>query len=204
MLPPPQPSCFMKFLGNDNHLLIVDKPAGMLTQAAGEEEGLEEVLKKDYRYLHCVHRIDAPVSGIVVFAKSSKALSRLNASMREGRWKKIYLARVEGKLDGSGTLEHHLTHGNRRAIIDPSGKRCVLNYKVLGDLVEIELITGRYHQIRAQFAAIGHPIVGDVKYGAKQKAMRGPKTIDLHHARLEFPHPIRGEIVSIESENPLV
>ena len=186
----------------DNHLLIIDKPAGMLTQGANGEEGLEELLKKKHKFLRCVHRIDAPVSGIVVFAKSSKALSRLNTSMREKLWTKIYIARIEGILKGSGTLEHNLLHGDRKAIIDPTGKKSILKYQVLeSGLVEIELITGRYHQIRVQFSAIGHPIVGDVKYGATQNATCGPKTIDLHHHRLTFPHPITKELVQVVS-NP--
>lgn len=193
---------FDNALFEDNHLLIIDKPAGMLTQGANNEAGLEELLQKKHRFLRCIHRIDAPVSGIVVFAKSSKALSRLSASLRDKQWSKIYIARIEGILKGSNTLEHNLLHGDRKAIVDPSGKKSILKYQVLeSGLVQIELITGRYHQIRAQFSAIGHPIVGDLKYGATQNATRGPKTIDLHHQRLCFPHPITKELVQVVS-NP--
>ena len=183
----------MKCFVNDNHLLIALKPAGMLTQGNHKESGLEELLRKDYKYLHCVHRLDKPVSGLVVFAKSSKALSRLNASQRAGKWTKKYTARVEGNLTGSGTLKHHLIHGDHRAEIDPSGKLCLLDYVVTGDLVEITLNTGRYHQIRAQFGAIGHPIIGDAKYGSQTSS----DAIALHHSFLSFPHPVKDEQIEL-------
>lgn len=201
----------MKFCANvlfeDNHVLAVDKPAGMLTQAAGNEKGLEDLLRENYRYLHCVHRIDAPVSGIVIFAKSSKGLKRMSASLKEGRWRKFYLARVEGHLDGTHSLKHHLIHGDHRARVSPEGKEAKLNYTVLEpgeiSLVEIELLTGRYHQIRAQFSAIGHPIVGDTKYGATTKPTRGSQTIDLHHVRVVLPHPTLKTELEIKASNPM-
>lgn len=200
----------MKFCANvlteDNHILAVDKPAGMLTQAAGNEKGLEDLLRENYRYLHCVHRIDAPVSGIVIFAKSSKGLSRMSESLKEGKWTKIYRARVEGRLEGTGMLEHRLIHGDHRAEISPTGKVAKLNYRVLQSggisVVGIELLTGRYHQIRAQFSAIGHPIAGDAKYGAKTKATRGKGTIDLHHAQVNLPHPILQSNIIIKALMP--
>ncbi|MCB1117282.1 MAG: RluA family pseudouridine synthase [Chlamydiia bacterium] len=200
----------MKFCANvlfeDNHILAVDKPAGMLTQSAGQESGLEDLLRQNYRYLHCVHRIDAPVSGIVIFAKSSKGLSRMSESLKEGKWTKIYRARVEGKLKGASTLEHRLVHGDHRAEIAPDGKVAKLNYRVLqsdeASLVEIELLTGRYHQIRAQFAAIGHPIIGDTKYGAATKAARGKGTIDLHHTQVNLPHPTLKSDIEIKALMP--
>ncbi|HPE85652.1 MAG: RluA family pseudouridine synthase [Chlamydiia bacterium] len=192
----------MKFSVNvlfeDNHLLIVEKPAGVLTQGNQNEDGLEELLRQKHRFLHCVHRLDKPVSGIVVFAKSSKALSRLNVSQRESLWTKKYLARVEGRLSGSGTLKHHLIHGDHRAEIHPEGKLSILDYTVLeeGDttLLEITLRTGRYHQIRAQLSAIGHPILGDHKYGSQSAA----QAIALHHSFLSFPHPVKPELITIQ------
>ncbi len=200
----------MKFCANvlfeDNHILAVDKPAGMLTQGASQEKGLEDLLRQNYCYLHSVHRIDAPVSGIVIFAKSSKGLKRTSASLKEGMWTKIYRARIEGKLEGAGILEHRLVHGDHRAEISPDGKEAKLNYRALQSgstsVVEIELLTGRYHQIRAQFSAIGHPIVGDAKYGASTKPTRGSGTIDLHHAQVNLPHPTLKSDVLIKALIP--
>ena len=195
----------MKFLDNalnalyeDNHLLVVNKPAGMLTQGNEVEDGLEEILKKSYRFLHSVHRLDRPVSGIVVFAKSSKALSRLNASQRDGKWTKKYLARVEGKLEGEKTLTHRLIHGDRKAEINEDGKLASLHYTVIqndreSSLLEITLQTGRYHQIRIQLSSIGHPILGDKKYGSTIKR----NNIALCHHFLSFPHPVKPENILI-------
>lgn len=187
----------MKFLDNeDNHILVVSKPAGMLTQGNGREIGLEDQLRKKYRFIQCVHRLDRVTSGLVVFAKSSKALSRLNSSLRAGKWTKIYHARVEGLLSDCGRLEHKLIHGDHRAEVHCDGKQCVLDYRTLENgLVEVTLHTGRYHQIRAQFAAIGHPIVGDYKYGAKTPPSRCEGTIDLHHAHVVFPHPVQNKLL---------
>lgn len=201
----------MNILFEDNHQLVVVKPAGIVTQPSGvaDRESLEmqakEWLKQKYQkkgnvFLEAVHRIDKPVSGIVLFAKTSKALSRLHASMREKKVKKTYLAIVEGHIQKKeGTLIHDLVHDEHFATVakkGEEGKQAVLHYKVLEsyqktDLVEIALETGRYHQIRAQFAAIGHPILGDAKYGSKNSYQ--PDAIALHHSRFEIPHPITGE-----------
>ena len=134
----------------------------------------------------------------MVFAKTSKALSRLNAAQRENKFRKIYHAVVEGHLTKkSGTLEHTLVHDHHRAKVDPKGKKAVLHYRVLEERenstkIEVELETGRYHQIRAQFAHIGHPILGDVKYGSQTSSEKG---IALQHVQIEFPHPITSELV---------
>lgn len=184
----------------DNHILVLEKPAGMATQPDFHESAKiyikEAFAKPGEVFLEPIHRLDKPVSGLVLFARTSKALSRLNASMRGGQIRKRYRARVEGVVPEEGKLEHYLLHGNFRAIVDPSGKKASLLFWRLeskGDtsLVEVELLTGRYHQIRAQFSAIGHPIVGDAKYGSKTNH----STIKLHHHTLTFPHPTKGEMV---------
>lgn len=204
----------------DNHMLVVDKPAGLLTQPSGTVEDSIEAqckqwIKEKYNkpgnvYLHAVHRLDKPVSGIVVFAKTSKSLSRLNASIREHKTKKWYAALTELAPDeDEGVLEHFLVHDEFHATIEDAGdkdaKASVLHYRVLGigkvgTLLEIELKTGRYHQIRAQLAAIGCSIVGDTKYGARHGYLLGE--IALHHHRFEIPHPVSGESMLFTSEIP--
>lgn len=194
----------------DNHLLVLNKPSGMLSQPneSGEESlecfgkrWLKEKFEKPGNvFLHVVHRLDREVSGIVLCARTSKALSRLNAAMRhetkEG-FQKIYQAVVEGQLQQEeAILEHFLTHGEHRAEIDlKTGKLCRLKYRVLNRFnhytqIQVELITGRYHQIRAQLSAIGHPIAGDQKYGSKIPS----QYFYLHHLQLHAPHPISSEV----------
>lgn len=198
-----------RVLYEDNHLLIVEKPSGLLTQPDPKlpKISLEE-LAKDYlcnthekaaAFLHVVHRLDKEVSGIVLFAKTSKALSRLNEEVRNHRIVRHYLALVEGNLlPKSGTLEHFLIHASHKAVIGREGedeaKRALLHYEVIQgkgntSLVKVTLETGRYHQIRAQLAHIGHPIVGDTKYGAKSKG--DGKKIFLHHYHLGCMHPVK-------------
>lgn len=196
----------MRILYEDNHLLIVCKPADMLTQPNNSQEtSLEEECKRLIKerdskpgnvFLHAVHRIDKPVSGIVMFAKTSKALSRMNAALRGRQMKKIYHARISGTLPAKeGTLEHYLRHDDFRAVVDPEGKLCRLHYRLLDNgIVEIDLETGRYHQIRAQLAAVGCPVKGDGKYGSIEPWKQG---IALHHAVLTFPHPVTGEMITV-------
>lgn len=209
-----------EILFEDNHLLIVNKPAGMLTQPSGtNQENLEDLckqwIKQTYQkpgnvFLEAAHRLDKPVSGIVIFAKTSKALSRLNASMRAKDFQKIYCAVVEGSMALSeGTLEHYLLHDDYQSQVvkanTPQAKLCRLHYKLLNhqhnvSLIEIVLETGRYHQIRAQLSAAGHPIVGDIKY--KSHTPYFPNAIALHHSKLQFPHPTKNERVTIVSPLP--
>lgn len=204
----------------DNHLLVVNKPAGMLTQpdTTGQPSLLEECRawikathgKPGNVFLEAVHRLDKPASGIVLFAKTSKALSRLNASMRAKSARKIYQALVTGSLPQSeGTLVHYLVHGDHRAIVshakDPAAKESRLHYKLLrkgarATLVEIHLETGRYHQIRAQFAAIGCPLAGDIRYGGPP--LVNGEGIALHHFSLEIAHPIGGEPMLFSAPAP--
>ncbi len=194
----------------DNHILVVIKPAGLPTQPSVDsidslETEAKAWIKEQYNkpgdvYLHAVHRLDKPVSGLVLFARTSKALSRLNASMRAKEFKKTYTALVEGQIKQSeGTLQHFLIHGDHKALVgrkdNPEAKLCRLHFKVLKKspkytLVEIDLETGRYHQIRAQFAFEGHPVVGDSKYGASPTSFG---KIALHQGELSFPHPVSKE-----------
>lgn len=196
-----------KILHSENHFLIAFKPSGWLTQPDGSEtpsleEYAKEWVKKEYQkpgnvYLHAIHRLDRAASGLVLFARTSKALSRLNEASRKQEIQRFYCVEVEGALkQEEGRLEHLLVHGDHKAFIDPSGKKAILFYQVqerkeLSTLLRVQLETGRYHQIRAQFAAIGHPVVGDTKYGAK-KVLEGG--IHLQCVELRFQHPISKEL----------
>lgn len=211
-----------KILYEDNHLLAVEKPAGWLTQPSGtDQDSLEEYckrwLKEKYNkpgnvYLMAVHRIDKPVSGIVLFAKTSKALSRLNESMRSKKTKKIYFALVEGTpKQEEAVIEHFLVHGEFQAHVvqaeSDQAKLARLHYRVLKQvdrhtLLEITLETGRYHQIRAQLSAIGHPILGDEKYGSREPFTKG--CIALHHGHLEIPHPTLDKWLCLDSPLPFI
>jgi 23S rRNA pseudouridine1911/1915/1917 synthase len=200
----------------DNHILVAVKPSDLLTQP--DESGsdnfqdrikkyLQKKLNKKTIFLHVIHRLDKPVCGIVLFARSSKALSRLNEEMRQKKIKRIYYALVEGILDKKkGSLEHYLTHSRLKAKVfnkkEKDAKLAILSYLVLQEkdnksFLEIELDTGRYHQIRAQFSFIGHPIVGDSKYGSKSFS----KEIQLCHGKLEFYHPITKEKMIFEEKS---
>lgn len=200
----------------DNHLLVVNKPAGLPTQPddtgqSSMEEWTKGWLKEKYHkpgnvFLGIVHRLDKPVSGIVIFAKTSKALSRLNTSIRAKATHKLYYALIDHDLPAKeGILENYLVHDDFRARVvsakEPYAKLALLKYKTIEKiesrtLVEVELETGRYHQIRAQLAYAGCPICGDSKYGS-QTPFYG--RVALHHARLQIPHPITGEIRTFEA-----
>lgn len=188
-----------------------------MTQPSGtDQDSLEKLckawIKAKYQkpgnvFLEAVHRLDKPASGIVVFARTSKALSRLNEAMRAKQTKKVYYALVEGILTpAEATLEHYLVHDDFQARLadpgDPDAKLCRLHYRLIKtkdskSLLEVTLETGRYHQIRLQLAAIGHPIIGDYKYGSQQPF--SPDGIALHHAFLEIPHPITKNTLKIEA-----
>lgn len=203
----------------DNHLLIAFKPAGWLTQPddtkrSDLESFAKEWVKREFNkpgavFLHCIHRLDRPVSGLVLFAKTSKALTRLNEISRANEIRRWYAAEVEGILpQKSGTLEHYLVHAEHQAIVstakNPEAKRALLTYQVVATkehstLVQIELQTGRYHQIRAQFSAIGHPVVGDSKYKAKSGS---GDAIRLSCTDLKFPHPVTREEISFHTDAP--
>jgi 23S rRNA pseudouridine1911/1915/1917 synthase len=210
----------------DGPLLAVNKPAGLLTQGVPGglptlEAWVKAYLKSKYRkpgnvYLGIPHRLDRPVSGVMVFAKNSKAAARLAEQFRERTVRKWYLAVTHGVPDPpSGVLTDWLLKNAERAhalIVPPDvpgAKRCDLHYEVLSSrddtaLVRIELLTGRMHQIRAQFAARGWPIIGDVQYGASGEpgtSVTGD-AIALHAERLDLKHPIRYDDLSLRAAMP--
>lgn len=211
-----------RILYEDNHLLVFSKLPGEIVQ--GDKTGdvplvdlLKGYIKEKYNkpgnvFLGVVHRLDRPASGVVLFARTSKALSRLNAMLREGSMKKIYWAIVRNKpASESGHLVHFLRKNeeqNRSYAYDhevKGSKRAELLYRLLhsGDvyhLLEIELLTGRHHQIRAQLAAIGSPIKGDIKYGFPRTNEDG--SIHLHARRIELIHPVLKETLRIEAPPP--
>jgi len=207
----------MRVIYEDNHLLVVDKPAGMLTQPSGlSEESLEsraKVYLKEKKqssgniFLEAIHRLDRAASGIVIFAKTSKALSRLMESVRKGEMDKTYLAWVIGSLaDKRGRLEDHLLHAHHKAEVvtadAPGAKFARLSYQEVEvqnnqTLYKIDLETGRYHQIRVQFASRGCPIVGDTKYGAPPLSYPG---ILLHHSECTLPHPTTRTPLTLKSD----
>ena len=209
-------------LYEDNHLLVVNKHAGDLVQPdPSGESALEDQIKayikqRDAKpgavFLGVVHRIDRPVSGAVLFAKTSKALVRLNEMIRTGQIRKTYWALTEQTPDPeAGELCHYILRDGRtnrsRAYDVPKGdaRLARLRYATLGvgthyTLVEVELLTGRHHQIRAQLAKIGCPIRGDLKYGARRSLPGGG--ISLHSRRVEFEHPVRREPVSVTAPVP--
>ncbi|GAB4325799.1 MAG: RNA pseudouridine synthase [Bacteroidales bacterium] len=206
----------------DNHLLVVNKRAGQIVQ--GDKTGdlpLSEAIKewireRDHKpgnvFLGVVHRLDRPVSGLVVFAKTSKALARMNAMLVRREIKKVYLAVTRKSLpDTSGRLEHYLFKNQEKnksfASERPksSWKKAVLEYRLLASekerhLVAVRLETGRHHQIRVQLAKIGCPIAGDLKYGGGPASDRF--SIGLHSARMEFIHPVSRTFLSFTAPFP--
>lgn len=209
-------------LYEDNHLLVVNKHAGDLVQPdPSGESALEDQIKafikvRDRKpgavFLGVVHRIDRPVSGAVLFAKTSKALTRLNEMIREGQIKKCYWALTEATPNPEqGELQHYIVRDgrtNRSRAYDtpkPNAKLARLRYEVLGasahyTLVEVALLTGRHHQIRCQLSKIGCPIRGDLKYGAKRSLPGGG--ISLHSRSVAFQHPVRQEPVLVMAPVP--
>ncbi|MGE4319564.1 MAG: RluA family pseudouridine synthase [Deferribacterales bacterium] len=210
----------MKIIFSDNHVLIISKPSGLATQPSEHhtdslEDRAKQWLKENFDkkgnvFLHALHRLDTPVSGAVLFARTDKALSRLNQSMRDKQHKKIYLAVVEGKPAAKeAVLRHHHSHHRFTAKVTDKphegSKEAVLRYRLLDyknglSLLEVELETGRYHQIRAQLSAVGLPIAGDGKYGSKKTLENG--AIALHHHRLTFIHPISKEPMEVTDTPP--
>ena len=205
----------------DNHLIAVTKPAGLLTQPdRNTDESLidqtRQWIKEKYNkpnniFLGLVHRLDRNVSGVVLFARTSKAASRLSKQFREGTPKKHYKAIVLGKLkEEHTTLVHYLRkEKSLRATVfpreTPTAKRSELSYEVINalenkSLLEVSLSTGRFHQIRAQMAFIGHPIIGDVKYGAPEPLPN--QEIALYAHKLVFSHPVSNEEITLTAPEP--
>jgi 23S rRNA pseudouridine1911/1915/1917 synthase len=199
----------------DNHLLIVNKAAGILVQGdvTGDiplVEVLKDYIKEKYDkpgavFLHPVHRLDRPVSGLVVFARTSKGLERMSELFRKRDIQKVYWAVVRRKPpEKQAKLVHYLSKDEGRNVVsvydypEPDTQKAELNYRVLGELnkhylLEVEPLTGRSHQIRAQLAHIGCPIRGDIKYGYARPNADGD--INLHARRLFFTHPIKQESI---------
>jgi len=202
----------------DNHLLVIEKPINI---PVCEDESkdldllaiLKNYLKVKYNkpgnvYLGLVHRLDRPVGGIMVFAKTSKAASRLSKQVSEHSLKKTYLAVVEGKIKEEDTFIDYLckdTKKNISYVVDEKhGKKSILSYKLIDyknnySLVEINLKTGRSHQIRVQFSSRGYPLVGDAKYN---KNHDGKTSVALFAKKLEFIHPVTKEKLSFELNIP--
>jgi len=202
----------LEVLYEDNHVIVVYKPANVLSQSdiTGDKDMLtiiKEYLKEKYNkpgnvYLGLVHRLDRPVQGVMVFAKTSKAASRLSSQIQNHEFKKQYLAIINGILDEKkgefcDYLEK-LENGNTVVTDGSFGKKSVLKYEVLKEvngcsLVKIELVTGRHHQIRVQFASRGYPLVGDQRYGKSYL-----KQICLCSYSLSFIHPTTKEVLNFE------
>ena len=203
----------------DNHLLVVVKPAGLLAQgdATGDPTLLtwgkaflkEKFDKPGNVYLGLVHRLDRPASGVMVLARTSKAAARLTEQFRQRRPEKNYLALVEGRLAGAGTCEDHLVKESRQVRVVradyPKAKRAVLRWRAVATrdgltLLDIALETGRAHQIRVQLAHRGHPLVGDIRYGATREL--DGRNLALHAYRLTIEHPTRREAMTFEAPPP--
>lgn len=212
----------LSILFEDNHLLAINKPAGVLVQ--GDETGDKPLvewakyyIKEKYAkpgdvFLGVVHRLDRPVSGVVVFARTSKSLSRMNELFRSRETEKIYRAIVSKRPPHKGgTLVHWLLKDEKKNkttsyIRDtPGALKSELSYALLAEhagryLLEVRPVTGRSHQIRAQLSAMGCPIEGDVKYGAHQTLTDG--SIALHAFSLAFIHPVKKEMIRIDAPLP--
>ncbi len=206
-------------LFEDNHLIAVNKPAGWLVQAddTGDKplsDWVKQYIKAKLNkpgdvYLGVLHRIDRPVSGIVLFARTSKAAERMSKAIQLHQIKKYYIAEVKGTPTVlSGVLEHYIARNESNNTSKahtrpvPNSKEAKLEYRVLeqkGKMsrVEILLHTGRHHQIRSQFAAIHCPIVGDLKYGYPTPNIDA--SINLHAYKVQFEHPVKKEMIEIIS-----
>ena len=217
----------MEVFYEDNHIIIVNKQSGEIVQ--GDKTGdrplsdiVKDYIKEKYAkpgavFLGVVHRLDRPVSGLVVFARTSKALTRLNKMFAEGEVHKTYWAIVKRREgvrregDEWHTLEHWLVRNekqNKSYAYDherPNAKKAVLKYRTIAHsdnytLLEVRLLTGRHHQIRCQLAAMGCPIKGDLKYGAPRSNPDG--SISLMARRVEFIHPVSKESITVEAPIP--
>lgn len=208
----------MEIIYEDNHIIVANKKPGEIVQ--GDKTGdtplselIKRYLKEKYNkpgnvFCGVVHRIDRPVGGIVVFAKTSKALTRLNDMLRKGEIHKTYWALVEGFPDkAEDTLTDWLVSDGRinKTYIaqkgDNEAKKSILKYKTIAkgerySLLEINLLTGRKHQIRAQLSASGHPIKGDLKYGAKRSNPDGGISLLARH--IEFIHPVSKQLICLD------
>lgn len=206
-----------KVIYEDNHLLVVEKPQNVLVQADNTNDldlltSLKKYIKEKYNkpgevYLGLVHRLDRPVGGVMVFARTSKSASRLSNMIKMHEFEKTYLAVVEGMPPEEGIFEDYLLklENQNRTIVDKNGKYSKLSYKLLGfkdgfSLVKIKLETGRSHQIRVQFSSRGYALRGDQKYNSKADV---GEQIALWAYELKFKHPVREELMDFKCNPPL-
>ena len=212
----------MTVVYEDNHIIVVNKTASEIVQAdkTGDtplSETVKQYLKEKYQkpgnvFLGVTHRLDRPVSGLVIFAKTSKALTRLNEMFRAGEVKKTYWAVVKNApKESEGELVHFLVRNekqNQSYAYDkevPNSKKAVLDYRLIGRsenyyLLEVDLKTGRHHQIRCQLAKMGCPIKGDLKYGFPRSNPDG--SICLHARTVQFVHPVSKEMIQLTAPVP--
>ena len=212
----------MTVVYEDNHIIVVNKTASEIVQAdkTGDtplSETVKQYLKEKYQkpgnvFLGVTHRLDRPVSGLVIFAKTSKALTRLNEMFRAGEVKKTYWAVVKNApKESEGELVHFLVRNekqNKSYAYDkevPNSKKAVLDYRLIGRsenyyLLEVDLKTGRHHQIRCQLAKMGCPIKGDLKYGSPRSNPDG--SICLHAGRVRFVRPVSKELIELKAPLP--
>lgn len=210
-------------LFEDNHLIAINKRAGDIVQVDNTgDEPLDEKVKKfiakkydkpNGAFLGVVHRLDRPVSGVILFAKTSKALDRINKMFQSRDMHKTYWAVVRNRpVRPEGTLVHWLVKNSQKNVTKAfdreveGGQRAELSYRLIGELdgyflIEVNPLTGRPHQIRVQLSSMGCPIVGDNKYGYPRGSLK--RSICLHARRLEFEHPVKKEQVRIFAPLPV-
>lgn len=204
----------LDILYKDHQIIALNKPSGIAVQPDKTGDATLQAQAEAYcrQPLHLAHRLDRPVSGIVVFAKTKTAMTALTEQFRSRSVEKTYLAVVQNlPPQPEATLVHFLRKNEAKNIsivsteTDATAERAELHYRLLGSseryhLLEIQLITGRHHQIRAQLAAIGCPLKGDVKYGFRRS--NRDRSIHLHAWRLAFDHPVSGERIQLEAKLP--
>lgn len=212
----------MTVVYEDNHIIIVSKTASEIVQGdkTGDtplSETVKQYLKEKYQkpgnvFIGVTHRLDRPVSGLVVFAKTGKALSRLNEMFKNSEVKKTYWAVVKNRPpQEEAELVHYMIRNekqNKSYAYDrekPGSKKAILHYRLIGHsqnyyLLEIDLKTGRHHQIRCQLAKMGCPIKGDLKYGSPRSNPDG--SICLHARNIRFVHPVSKELIEVEAPVP--
>lgn len=201
----------LKIIYEDNHLIVVIKKPNIPVQLDESNDlDLQSIIKKYLKikynkkgnvYLGIVHRLDRPVGGVMVFAKTSKAASRLSKSIQNHEFKKEYLAVIKGKIPPNGTLKNFLARKDKKAYVTTKdkGKYAELSYQVIAkkedfNLLKIDLKTGRHHQIRVQFQNIGFPLFGDQFYGEKNK-----EQIALFAYKISFNHPVTKELLTFSA-----
>ena len=206
----------INILYEDNHLLVVEKPINIPVQEDSSKDKdlltiLKEYIKEKYNkpgnvYLGLVHRLDRPVGGVMVFAKTSKCASRLSNQIRENKFNKVYYAVVENKISSKGVLVNNLLKDTKKNIVkvDSLGKPSKLEFKKIKEknklnLIEIKLYTGRSHQIRVQLSYNGNPLYGDQKYNKNAKV---GEQLALFAKKLEFYHPISNDLLCFELDIP--